>query len=82
MMVKVVFYNLLRSKYNIDEELVQPGTINQIIKQILTTHPNMSESDFKTCIVFYKGEPIHFYGFNTYIEDNQKIIITHFVGGG
>jgi molybdopterin converting factor small subunit len=81
-MVKVIFYNLLRSKYNISEVEVNPGTINNIINQILNNFTNMKESDFKTAVVFYKGIPIHNSGFDTRINDRDEIIITHFVGGG
>lgn len=81
-MVKVKFYNLLRSKYNIKEIMVESGRINQIIDQILQDYPNMSRSDFDTCVVFHKGSPIHLRGFHKVIKDNEEIIITHFVGGG
>ncbi len=81
-MVKVIFYNLLRSKYNIKEDLVNAGSINHIINQILKNHPNMDLSDFNNCVVFYKGKPIDAYGFETMIEDEDYLIITHFVGGG
>ena len=80
--VTVVFYNLLRSKYNIEEELVKPGSIHQIIEEILTKHKEMKESDFRTCVVFRNNEPLHYHGFSTLIEDGERIIITHFVGGG
>jgi hypothetical protein len=81
-MVKVIFYNLLRSKYNVKEMFVNPGSIRNIIEEILEKNIEMNSSDFKTCVVFYKGVPIHFLGFQKMIEDNDEIIITHFVGGG
>ena len=81
-MVKVKFYSLLRSKYNIKEEDVDPGTINEIIDQILERYPNMKKSSFRHSVVMYKGHPIHYYGFDTQIEDNEEISITHFVSGG
>ena len=58
-MVKVIFYNLLRSKYNVKEMMVESGSINDIISEILSVHKNMSKSDFETCVVFHKGSPIH-----------------------
>ena len=82
MMVKIIFYNLIRSKYQISEMEVNPGSISSIIKQILDTHPQMSQKDFDSSVVFYKGSPIHFHGFSKEIEDFDEIIITHFVGGG
>lgn len=81
-MVKIIFYNLLRSKYNIKELMVAPGTIHQMIDAILLKVPAMRKSDFETCVVFYKGNPIHYRGFDQYIEKGEEIIITHFVGGG
>lgn len=81
-MVKVIFYNLLRSKYNVKEMLVESGSINKIIKQILKKHPKMKQSDYVTAVVFYKGTPIHHHQFNQVIDDETEIIITHFVGGG
>ena len=81
-MVRVTFYNLLRSKYKINEITVHPGTIHDIIKQILILHPKIDSSDFTSSIIFYKGKPIHYRGFHTFIDDNETIIITHFVGGG
>lgn len=81
-MVKVIFYNLLRSKYKIKEIMVNPGSIHQIIEQIQIKHNNIDLNDFKTSVVFFNGNPIHFTGFQTIIPDDQEIIITHFVGGG
>jgi len=81
-MVKVIFYNLLRSKYHVKEMLVEPGTIHHIISQVLEAHTEMDINDFKTCVIFNKGNPIHYRGFHKIIEDQEEIIITHFVGGG
>jgi len=81
-MIRVIFYNLLRSKYNIKETMVEPGTINQIINQIIEKHPNMKHKEFETAVVFLNGTPIHRNGFDRVIDDNEELIITHFVGGG
>lgn len=81
-MVKVIFYNLLRSKYNVREMMVESGTIASIIDCILSVHPEISPSDFETCVVFHHGKPIHLRGFEKVIKDEEEIIITHFVGGG
>lgn len=81
-LVKVVFFNLIRSKYKVEEEFVVAGTINSIIGEILKRHPQMKESDFKTCVVFHNGKPIHHHRFDYVIQDEEEIIITHFVGGG
>lgn len=81
-MVKVIFYNLIRSKYKVEEVHVNKGTISEIIREILNRYPDMSESDFRTCVVFYHGNPIHYHRFHQEIDDGEEIIITHFVGGG
>ena len=81
-MVKVIIYNLLRSKYGINEIEVQPGTITSIMDEIVERHPNIIRSDFDTCVVFVKGQPLHLRKFDTIIEDNDEIIFTNFVGGG
>ncbi len=81
-MVKVIFYNLIRSKYRIEEELVPSNTIHSIIDYILNKYPSMSKSDFDTCVVFYKGKPLHKANFDQVINNDEEIIITHFVGGG
>lgn len=81
-MVKVIFYSLLRSKYNIKEEFYEAGTINEIIDQILERHKYIKKTDFRYGVVLYKGKPIHYHGFDTLIEDGEYIIFTHFVSGG
>jgi len=81
-MVKVIFYNLLRSKYKVKEEEVNANTINEIIEEVMSNYPQMHYEDFKSAVVFYKGKPYHFYQFDKVIEDGETIIITHFVGGG
>ncbi len=81
-MVKVIFYNLLRSKYKVKEVETKPNTINEIIKEIMNHFPQMHYDDFKSAVVFYQGKPHHYYQFNKVIEDGETIIITHFVGGG
>ena len=81
-MVTVVFYNLLRSKYKINETVVQEGTIHEIIAQIIKKHPSFSLSDFETCVVFKENKAIHYRQFDTKINDKERIIMTHFVGGG
>ncbi len=81
-MVTVTFYNLLRSKYNLQDFEVQAGSINDIISEIITTYPNIDQKDFHSSVVFYYGKPLHFRSFDRKIEDDERIIFTHFVGGG
>lgn len=81
-MVKVIFYNLLRSKYKLKEIDVSSDTITNIILEIIKSHNEIDINDFNSAVVFYKGKPIHKYGFDTVIDDGEHIIITHFVGGG
>lgn len=81
-MVKVTFYSLLRSNYHIKEEMVEPGSIHDIIGQIIEKHPKINQLSFRYSVVFYRGKPIHYYGFNTLIKDGEEITFTQFVGGG
>jgi len=80
-MIKVTFYSLFRSNYNIEEELVNPGSINDIIKEIINKHPEIKASAFKYSVVFHKGKPITFHRFDAKIEDGEEIFFTQFVGG-
>lgn len=61
---------------------VQPNNVHDIIKEILNRNTEMAASDFKTCVVFYKGKPLHHAHFHKEIKEEEEIIITHFVGGG
>lgn len=81
-MVKVTFYNLLRSKYHLKEMVVNAGTIQQIINQILESKPEIKPSDLASAVVFFEGKPLHAHSFNRQVKDGQTLIITHFVGGG
>ena len=81
-MVKIILYHLLRSKYRVAEVMVQPGTILNMIDEMIKKHPQMEKEDFMNAIVFHQGKPIHKKQFDREIEDNEQIIITHFVGGG
>lgn len=81
-MVKITFYNLIRSRYKVEEIFVKAGTITSMIDEILKRYPEMDERDFETCIIFRNGKTIHKFKFDTFINDGEEIIITHFVGGG
>ncbi len=82
-MVKVKFFHLLRSKYDIEEIEVLPGTINDILKQIKKLHPIIDLDDFKYSVVFVnKVKIFHPSKFDEYINDGDEIVFTHFVGGG
>ncbi|XMB72913.1 hypothetical protein RJI07_03140 [Mycoplasmatota bacterium WC30] len=81
-MVKVIFYNLLRSKYGISELFVNAGSIDEIINQILQQHQKMVLKDFESVVVFHNGISIHHKQFDRLISDKEEIIFTHFVGGG
>jgi len=81
-MVKVTFYSLLRSNFHIKETTVQAGSIHDIIEQITQKYPHIKPSSFRYSVVFYKGKPIHYRGFDTKIDDGEEIYFTQFVGGG
>jgi len=82
-MVTVIFYNLLRSKYNIHEVKVIPGTINEILNQIKTLHPEIELDDFEHSVVFINSTRIlHPAMYNEKVQDGDEIVFTHFIGGG
>lgn len=82
-MVTVIFYHLLRSKYDIHEIKVSPGTIHQLLAQIKQIHPELDLDDFKNAVVFVnKTKIIHPSRFDQYINDSDEVVFTHFVGGG
>jgi len=82
-MVKVKFFHLLRSKYNIKEIEVFPGTIHEILGQIKDIYPSLDLDDFKYSVVFVNSTKIfHPSKFDEYINDGDEIVFTHFVGGG
>lgn len=81
-MIKVTFYSLFRSNYHIKEELLNPGSINDLISQIINKYPEIKPSAFRYSVVFHQGKPITFHRFDTIIADGEEIFFTQFVGGG
>lgn len=82
-MVKVKFFNLIRSKYNIDEIDVKAGTLKEIIHEILRRHQEMDEDDLKNAVIFLNQKQVmHIDRLNEMIFDDDILIFTHFVGGG
>ncbi len=82
-MVTVKFFNLLRSKYDIHEVEVLPGTINDILMQIKVMYPELDLKDFENSVVFVNSNRIiHEFMYSQNVEDGDEIVFTHFVGGG
>ena len=82
-MVKIRFLNLLRSKYNIDSLQLEAGSLNSIIKQIITLVPVMKLSDFEHAAIFVNHNKINHINYEQeIIKDGDEVIFTHFVGGG
>jgi len=82
-MVKVIFLNLLRSKYNIEQLDVHAGTIQSILDEIKRTHPRLDEQDFKEALVFINQVRIaHGDRFPHKVKDGDEVVFTHFLGGG
>ena len=82
-MVKVIFLNLLRSKYDIHQIDVFPGTINDLIKQIKDIHPRILLKDFEHCVIFINSKKIiHNSKFDEIAQDGDEVVFTHFIGGG
>lgn len=82
-MVKVVFLNLLRSKYGIEQLAVHPGSIHEILDEIKVLHPGIDEKDFAEALVFVNQVRIaHGNRFETKAKDGDEVVFTHFLGGG
>lgn len=82
-MVTVKFFNLLRSKYDIHEFEVLPGTINDILLQIKKMYPQVDLKDFELSVIFVNGNRvIHHAMYHKHVEDGDDVVFTHFVGGG
>ena len=82
-MVTVILLNLLRSKYNIHQVEVMPGTILEILDQIKKLHPEVQLEDFEHSVVFVNTNRIIQKAFNREkIHDGDEVVFTHFIGGG
>lgn len=82
-MVKVVFLNLLRSKYNIHEVEVKEGSIYNILDQIQEMYPEVELKDFDRSVIFVNSvRVIHKSMYNEIVHDGDEIVFTHFIGGG
>ncbi len=82
-MVKVVFLNLLRSKYGISQIMMNSGTLQEIIDQLLVIHPKIDVKDFMTAVIFVNQERIDQLNWNLKtLIDGDEVVLTHFVGGG
>lgn len=82
-MVKVVFLNLLRSKYNIEQLDVHAGTIQSILDEIKKLHPELDEKDFSEALVFINQIRLaHGNRFLHIAKDGDEVVFTHFLGGG
>ena len=82
-MVTVKFYNLLRSKYDIKQFEVNPGSIFDVLSQIELMFPQIAMKDFDHCVVFINQfKVIHESKFHTVVDSGDEVVFTHFVGGG
>jgi len=82
-MIKVVFLNLLRSKYGIEEFSAHPGTISDILDEIVRVHPEIDRDDFGQAILFVNQIRMSQNNrFSRGVKDGDEVIFTHFLGGG
>jgi molybdopterin converting factor small subunit len=82
-MVKVTFYNLLRSKYRINEVNVNAGTVKEIINQIIEIYPQIARDDLMQSVLFINQEKVmHLNRLDEMVEEGDDIVFTNFVGGG
>lgn len=82
-MVTVIFYHLLRSRYGIDEIVVEPGTLEEVIDQIIARHPDIQKTVLLEATLFVNQQKImHLKRLQTVIHAGDRLVFTHFVGGG
>jgi molybdopterin converting factor small subunit len=81
--VKIIFLNLLRSKYGIESVMVHPGSVQNALEQIIQIYPNVNEKDFKEAVLFVNQTRVDFvHWLRKELHDGDEVILTHFVGGG
>jgi len=81
--VKVIFLNLLRSKYGIESVMVNAGSVQNALDQIIKIYPLVDEKDFKEAVLFVNQTRInHVHWLREELHDGDEVILTHFVGGG
>ena len=82
-MVLVKFFNLIRSKHNIETIIVNPGTVSSIIEQIRIRYPMITLQEFQDAVLFINKEKVmHLNRFYVEIRDNDELVFTNFIGGG
>lgn len=82
-MVKIVFLNLLRSKYGLHELEVRSGKFQSIFEGLKQKYPFLEEKDFRDCVMFVNGDRItHLARFDVELKDGDRVVLTHFLGGG
>ena len=82
-MVKITFYNLLRSKYKLDTMEVEAGSVQCILNQIMNIHPQINYDDLMQAVLFINKEKVmHLNRLNEVVKDGDEIVFTNFVGGG
>lgn len=82
-MVKIIFLNILRSKYKLHEVDIEPGTFKEVFARLKNQYPNLEEKDFQDCVMFVNDVRItHLARFDMILKDGDRVILTHFLGGG
>ena len=82
-MVKVIFYNLIRSKYRIEDLEVEAGSLQEVIKQVIKKHPHIDKDDLLQAVLFINQEKVmHVNRLDEKVEDGDHVVFTNFVGGG
>ncbi len=82
-MVKVKFFALLRSKHNVKELSVKPGTIEEVMNQILEAYPHIPRHELEQAVMFVNGKKtMHLSRQGEKVNEGDTVVLTHFVGGG
>jgi molybdopterin converting factor small subunit len=82
-LVKIKFFNLIRSKYNIFSLETKEGTLEDVIQEILLKHQQIDQNDLYGAVIFLNNKQImHKDRMNQIINEDDELVFTHFVGGG
>jgi molybdopterin converting factor small subunit len=82
-LVKIKFFNLLRSKYNISMLETKEGSLEDVIHEIILKHQEIDPNDLYGAVIFLNNQQImHKDRLNQKVNEDDELVFTHFVGGG
>lgn len=82
-MVRVTFYNLLRSRHNLKELKVEATTMRELVSAIQKRYPQVTSEELNQAVLFINQKKVmHLRRFDERLRDGDKVVFTNFVGGG